>query len=515
MSKGLFWKKVIPAVKNDVLYTVVATVLFVCATLVTKRLHLVPTNGLSVILYLLPLLVLLVQQADKALNDKTKEPVNRHWILLAVSAIMFGSGFIVNADPHFSDTVVMLLIYSFGEIITKATLTIVQNPLHGKRGHSPVITERDGIEEKMKPELLKTGDIVTIKRGETVPTDGYIREGSTTFTSVTDRNVTKTFNCGDMVYAGYLNKGETVKIEVSREFSESSTAIIIDATYNNEWPKAVETAKVISKHLILLTLPLALLTSIAIPMMAQWFLLAFPRWLYRALLLVAIASTDTIAFSLPIAVAGTFARLLRNDIVINRYKLLDKLPKIRSIVFDADLLGEATLTPDDVKEMRRAGIKHITMMSSGSEEETKTTAKALDLRDYHYEMQHDDKSKLIKRLYRSKRKGSYLAAIGNGTSDRTLLQLANIRIAMTQPDNSTAIESNDVSVINGKFDGISTAIKNSKKVKHINMFNLCIAVASKVILLALAFLGMAPVWALAAADVAILLATSLNALRTL
>lgn len=515
MSKGLFWKKVIPAVKNDVLYTVIATVLFVCATLVTKHLNLVPTNGLSVILYLLPLLVLLVQQANKALNDKTKDSINRHWVLFAAGAIMFGSGFIVNADPHFSDTVVMLLIYSFGEIITKATLTIAQNPLRGKRGHSPVLTERDGLVEKIKPELLKVGDIVTIKRGETVPTDGYIREGSTVFTSVTDRSATNTFNSGDLVYAGYLNKGGTVKIEVCREFGDSSTAIILDATHNDDWPKTVELAKTLSLYLILLALPFAVLTAVVIPLMAQWFLLAFPRWLYRALLFTAIATTDTIAFSLPIAVACTFARLLRNDVVINRYKLFDKLSKIRSVVFDIDLLNEASLTNDDVKAMRRAGVKHITMMSSGSKDDTKETAKALGIRDFHSEMQPEDKTQLIKRLYRNRHKKTYLAAIGNGTDDRRLLQLANIRIAMTQPENSTAIESNDVSIVNGSFAGISTAMKASKKVNRINMFNMIVAVAVKAILLALAFLGMAPAWALAAADVIVLLMTSINALRNL
>jgi len=515
MKPADFSKKLMPKIKNDIIYTVVATILFVCATLLTKRLALAPTHWLYIVLYTLPLLVLLAQQAKKAINDKTKEPINRHWVLLISCTAIFFSGFIINSEPHFSDAVIMMLIYSFGEIITNATLAIVKNPLRGKRSHSSVLTERNGTTDKIKPEQLQVGDIITVKRGETVPTDGCIKEGSSVFCSVTDRSVTHTLKSGDSVYAGYLNKGEKVKIEVCREFSDSSTAIIIDATSNSEWPKTVELAKTISKYLLILALPFALLEAVVIPLMAQWFILAFPRWFYRALLFTAIATTDTIAFSLPIATAGTFARLLRNDIVINRYRLFEKLVKIRSLVFDANLLPETTITRDDVKNMRRSGIKHITMMSSGSAEETKATAKELGIRDYHPELQPDDKIGLIKRLYHRKHKHTYLAAIGNGIDDRRLLQGVNIRIAMTQPDNSTAIESNDVAILDGKFASVSTAIKASKKVNRINIFNLVIAVTSKVILLGLAFLGLAPAWALAAADIAILLITSLNALRTI
>lgn len=513
MSISPTLRKTAAAVKSDVIYTTIAAVLYACAILVTKRLS--PAPWLGIILYALPLLVLLAQQAVKALDTKVKKNINRHWVILIVGALIFFSSFITNSDPHFNDAVVMMLIFSLGEIITKAAQTIVKNPLHGKRSHSPILTERDGLLEKMKPELLQIGDIITIKKGETVPTDGYIKEGNALFTTVTDRSTTRELHSGDLVYAGYLNKGETVKIEVCREFSDSSTAIIIDASQNNDWPDIVETAKTLSKYLILLALPCAVLAAVVIPLMAQWFILAFPRWLYRALLFTAIAATDTIAFSLPIATSGTFARLLRNDIVINRYKLLDRLAKLRSIVFDAALLNEATLTADDVKTMKHLGVKHVVMMSSGNEDDTSATAKDLGIKDYHFGMEHDDKSKLIKRLYRYRRKGTYLAAIGNGVDDRRLLQLANIRVAMTQPDNSTAIESNDVSILNGSFSGISTSVKASKKVGRINRINLIIALASKAILLPLAFLGMAPAWALAAADVAILLATTLNALRTL
>lgn len=519
MDIRTFFKKTAPAVKGDIIYTATATLLLAGSWLLAKR-HATALWS-SALIYLPPVLLLLTQCAKKAIDNKKREKINRHWILFAVCTMMFGSSFIINAEPHFRDTAVILLIYSIGEIIVTATLTATKNPLRGKRGHTPVLVQRNGTTEKIKPELLQIGDTITIKKGDTVPTDGIIKDGSSLFSSVTDRDCCHTLSCGDKVYAGYLNKGETVKIEVCREFNDSTTAVIIEASRGKEIPQAVEVAKTISKYLILCALTIALLAAIVIPMyFSQWFIMAFPRWLYRALLFTAIAvAADTIAFSLPVATSGTFARLLRNDIVVNKFSFFDKLAKLRSMVFDTDLLDKATLTSDDVKSLRRSGIRHITMMSSGSQQDTAATAKGLGIKDFHSEMQDDDKAKLIKHLHRHRSKHTYLAAVGNGDNDRRLLQLANIRIAMTTPDNISAIESNDVAILNGNMTGIGTTKKASRKLRNINIFNMTIAVASKALLLLLALTGVAaafiPDWTLAAFDVAILAATSLNALRTL
>lgn len=526
MDKNEFFKTLKQKTKKDFICVCVSAILFLVAFVAEKYLFsslLVSASTRLIIpglIYIPALIPLLMQLIYKALEGKDNDLVNRHWTLFIVGIAIYGTSFITNSTPHFRDAVAMLLIFGIGEIICDIFLTATRNPLHGKRRHTPVSTERDGIIEKARPETLKIGDIIHIGTGETVPTDGIIADGHSHFATVTERNDTKELGNGDKVYAGYINKGDSVKIKVLHDYEDSSTTIILDATNNGDWPKDVETAKKVNRYLLPAALPIAVFIALVIPLLLQKFmgrpfLITFPLWLFRALAFTAIACTNSFIFSLPLAIAGGFAKLLRNDIVLNRYKMFDLIPRLRTLVFDKDMLRDNTLTKKDVETMRKYGVKHVVMMSDENEEKTAAIAQPLGIKEYHFDQQPDDKFKLVKHLFRYRKKKKYLAVLGNGVDDKRLLQLANIRIVMTQPDNNTAIESTDIAILNNRFSGINTVINTSRQITGTNKFNFALSAIVKAILLLLAFSGRAPLWIIAMADVCLTLVTSLIASRIL
>lgn len=450
MNFSDFVKTLFSKTKRDLAYISTAALLLAGAIIVENAFT--PDLWVRTLLYFLPLAVLLAQQAEHAINSK-KDNLNRHWVLFAIGIIMFGSTFIRNSDPHLRDAVTTLFIYSFGLIITEAFTMAVRNPLHGKHSHHNGETEQNGEVEN---------------------------------TSTEDQNVS--------------NKIKTAK-------------------YSN-WPMTVRLAKELSNYLILLALPAAVAIAILVPIimsslvLTQWFITAFPRWLYRALVFAAIACCDTIAFCHPLAATGSFTKMLRNGIVINKYKIFDRLTRLRSLLFDIEILRDCTLTSDDVKTLKKLGVKHIVMASSEDEGTTSDKAKQLGISEYRSNMQPEDKAKLVKHMYRYRKKNTCLAIVGDNDEMRASQQ-AVLNIAMTQPGNSTAIENSNVAILGNEFSKICTAIKASKKMVRINWCNLGISIISKAILLSLAFLGLAPVWQLALADIFILAITSLNAMKTL
>ena len=450
MNFSDFVKTLFSKTKRDLAYISAAAILLAGAIIAERAFS--PVLWVCALLYSIPLVVLLAQQAEHAINSK-KDQLNRHWVLFAIGLIMFGSTFIRNSAPHFRDAAITLFIYSFVFIITEAFTTAMHKPHHGKHNLHHDDTERNGETKETSPNGQNVGDI-------------------------------------------------------------------IKAAKYSDWPSSLKLAKKISNYLIILALPAAVATAILVPIImsslviTQWFITAFPRWLYRALMFATIACCDTIAFCHPLAVTGSFTKMLRNGIVINKYKVFDRLTKLRSLLFDMETLRKNTLTSNDVKTLKKIGVKHIVMASSEDEGTTSETARQLGITEYRSNMQPEDKAKLAKHLYRYRKKNTYLGIVGDNIEMRASQQ-AILSIAMTQPNKTNTTENANLTILGNEFSKICTAIKASKKMARISWCNLSISIVSKAILLALAFLGLAPIWLLALADICTLAITSLNAMRAL
>lgn len=150
---------------------------------------------------------------------------------------------------------------------------------------------RNGEEIETDPYDVKIGEIIIVKPGEKIPMDGKITEGVTSLdtAALTGEAEPRAAEAGDEVISGCINLTGVIRVEVTKEFEESTVSKILDLVENAAAKKA-DVEKFITKFASVYT-PLvclaAALTAVLPPLIIPGE--TFSVWIYRALTFLVIS----------------------------------------------------------------------------------------------------------------------------------------------------------------------------------------------------------------------------------
>lgn len=178
---------------------------------------------------------------------------------------------------------------------------------------------------------------------------------------------------------------------------------------------------------------------------------------------------------------------------------------------------------DEIKEdakfaiegLKQAGIKRIVMLTGDALKTAQKVAQELGIKEYHAGLLPGDKVELTEKLLQEKQENKKLIFVGDGMNDAPVLARADIGIAMGGLGSDAAIEAADIVIMNDQPSKIATAMKISRKTLKIVKQNIVFAIGIKVVVLLLAALGMASMWAAVFADVGVAFLAILNAMRAM
>lgn len=237
--------------------------------------------------------------------------------------------------------------------------------------------ERDGEVEEVDPEDVQCGDIIVIRPGERIPLDGVVVSGSSGLntSALTGESALRDVAEGDEVISGCLNTTGLLRVRVSRPYSDSTVARILELVESSTENKA-KTENFITKFARVYT-PIVVIAAVVlavIPPLLQMIIGSEPQWnewVYRALTFLVVSCPCALVISVPLSYFGGIGGASKHGIMVKGANFLEALNKAEVFVFDKT--GTLTKGSFAVTEVHPAGMSEEELLDICAAAETFST----------------------------------------------------------------------------------------------------------------------------------------------
>ena len=246
----------------------------------------------------------------------------------AVGAITIGAA---------EEAAVVLFLFAVGELLETIAAGRARAGIKALIDLVPRVAriEEAGELQEVPVERLRMGDIVVVRPGDRVPSDGKVVDGHSELDEapVTGESVPVAKGVGDFVYAGSINTNGLLRVRLTHTAADNTIARIIHLVEEAQGSKA-PTARFIDRFSAYYTpaaMAVAALVVVGPPLLtgADWY-----TWIYRGLATLLIACPCALVISTPAAIASGLASGARHGLLIKGGAALETLGKVRTIAFD-------------------------------------------------------------------------------------------------------------------------------------------------------------------------------------
>ena len=255
---------------------------------------------------------------------------------------------------EYPEGVAVMLFYAIGELFQGAAVSQAKKNIKALLDIRPNTANvfRENTWQISKPETIKVGEKILVKVGEKVPLDGIILTESSSFdtSALTGESKPQTLKKGEQVLAGMINLEKIIEVEVSKLFTESSIARILELVQNATSKKA-PTELFIRKFAKIYT-PIVVFLAIGLVLLPYFFVenYTFHIWLYRALIFLVISCPCALVISIPLGYFGGIGAASRNGILFKGSNYLDLMAQVTTVVIDTT--GTLTKGVFEVQEIK-------------------------------------------------------------------------------------------------------------------------------------------------------------------
>lgn len=193
---------------------------------------------------------------------------------------------------------------------------------------------RNGEELTIPAERLQVGDHFLIRPGETLPTDGIIRTGSSSLdeSPITGESIPVDKSPGMKVFAGSLNRHGLLEVEATASFQDNTLAKIIHLVEEAQERKGA--AQQWIERFGQRYSPAVLLVALGFLVVPYLLGLPLADWAMRAVVLLVAAAPCALVMSMPVATAAAIGTAGTRGILIKGGVHLEHLGRIRAVAFD-------------------------------------------------------------------------------------------------------------------------------------------------------------------------------------
>lgn len=283
-------------------------------------------------IYIISYIIVGLEIVRKAIRNIMRGKVFDENFLMTVATIgAFGIG-------EFPEAVAVMLFYQVGELFQSYAVDKSRKSISSLMDIRPDFAnvERKGKLEKVDPDDVKIGEIIVIKPGEKVPLDGYVIEGKSSLDTkaLTGESLPREAIEGEEVLSGCINLNGVIKVEVTKEYGESTVSKILELVENasSKKSKSENFITKFAQYYTPIVVAIAVILAILPPLIIER--ATFSDWLYRALSFLVVSCPCALVISVPLSFFSGIGGASKMGILIKGSNYLEQLANTEIVVFD-------------------------------------------------------------------------------------------------------------------------------------------------------------------------------------
>ena len=236
----------------------------------------------------------------------------------------------------YSEGVAVMLFYQIGEWFQAYAVGKSRNSIKELMSIRPdyAVVLRDGTEEEVDPDEVEVGETIVVRPGERIPLDGVITEGISSLDTMalTGESLPRDVVTGNDVISGCVNLSGLLRIEVTKEFGDSTVSKILELV-ESATDKKAESENFISRFARYYT-PAVVIAAVILAIIPSLVTGDWPTWIYRALSFLVISCPCALVISIPLSFFGGIGGASREGILVKGSSYLEQLNKAEIIAMD-------------------------------------------------------------------------------------------------------------------------------------------------------------------------------------
>ena len=306
---------------------ILALILFIIAMAIKFQ-----NEWINNVIFIISYIIVGFEILRKAVRNIFRGKVFDENFLMSVATLgAFGIG-------EFPEAVAVMLFYQIGELFQSYAVDKSRKSIASLMDIRPDYANvyKNGEIEKVNPSEVKIGNTIVVKPGEKIPLDGHIIEGKTTLDTkaLTGESLPREVTEGEDVLSGCINLDGLIKIEVTKEYGESTVSKILDLVENasSKKSKSENFITKFAKYYTPIVVIIALILAIFSPLLILG--ASFSDWIYRALSFLVVSCPCALVISIPLSFFGGIGGASKMGVLVKGSNYLEALANTEITVFD-------------------------------------------------------------------------------------------------------------------------------------------------------------------------------------
>ncbi|MGV0393694.1 heavy metal translocating P-type ATPase [Corynebacterium riegelii] len=264
--------------------------------------------------------------AIRNLVTKRKLGIGLLMTISAVGAVILG---------FVGEAAALAFLYSIAEALEDKAMDRAQGGLRAllKLVPQTATVLRDGTAVEVTAKDLVVGELMLVRPGERIATDGIIRSGHSSLdtSAITGESIPEEVAPGDEVPAGAINSAGVLEVETTAAGTDNSLTTLVDLVEQAQAEKGdrARIADRIARPLV----PGVMILAVLVGVIGS--LLGDPEtWITRALVVLVAASPCALAISVPLTVVAAIGAASQFGVVIKSGAAFERLGGIRHLAVD-------------------------------------------------------------------------------------------------------------------------------------------------------------------------------------